>query len=222
MKRIYALLDPNTAVVKYIGATSNTISNRITQHIEKAKKYQHIKGKHSWLMELREGGQRPSFIILKELCEDWVEQEKHFIKMHNNTIFNITEGGENEHFNKGREPWNKGGGKYTPETIEKFRQAKLGVVQSEQQKNNSRLAAIGKSKSNSHRLNLRTKKGTKPILKFDLEDNFIEEFHAASFAAQSISDLEYGKELIYLGRKINYACHKSKPFMDYKWKFRTT
>jgi len=220
-KRIYALKNPETNVIFYIGATATSLKTRLHRHINIAKKSSHISNsKHSYINYILEKGLKPAIITIHNYCEDWEEQEKFYINLYKDTIFNRTIGGENEVFKKERIPWNLGGGKYAPETIEKMRQSKIGTKQSEQHKLNSSLAARGKPKSDFHKNNIRQKLG-RTILKLDLEENILQEYSAVSFAVAELIGGNYkNTENQNLGRKIRHACLKNKIVNNFKWKFK--
>lgn len=73
---IYALLDPRTDEIRYIGKTTD-VSRRLRRHrTETGKTY-----RHNWLKQLRDDGLQPSIVILEvTLKEIWEQREAHWIK----------------------------------------------------------------------------------------------------------------------------------------------
>lgn len=110
-----------------------------------------------------------------------------------------------------QEPWNKGGGKYTPEMIQKMSDAKKGKIVSEETKKKMSEAAKGKPKS--PRVGESSKQRfSKPVLQFDLEDNFVAEYPSASQAA-----IEVGSDF----STIAAACRgRFKTAAKFKWKYK--
>lgn len=84
MEIIYALVDPNTGQVKYIGRTKGTL---------KARLYQHTKAKDNglkayWIKKLKEKGKQPSIIELMQVASEQAgEMEKVFIQHYENKGF---------------------------------------------------------------------------------------------------------------------------------------
>jgi hypothetical protein len=55
---IYALINPNTNIVRYIGKTKNTLRKRLSQHIHSSKyKKEKITHKENWIRKLLENNQ---------------------------------------------------------------------------------------------------------------------------------------------------------------------
>jgi len=100
---IYALKDPRTNKIRYIGKANNP-NERYSNHINKCRdKNTH---KRNWINNLREEKLRPVLEILEEVPIDkWIEYEKMYIKKYANEdceLLNYTEGGDGSTFgNKG-------------------------------------------------------------------------------------------------------------------------
>ncbi len=108
-------------------------------------------------------------------------------------------------------PWNKGGGKYSAESLMKMRLGKLGKTLSDDIKSKMSAASLGKPKSDSHIMNMRIGQG-KNVIQMDLEGNHIQEFEATSFAAESVGCAR---------ESIRDACKgKMKTCKGFKWKFK--
>lgn len=91
---IYALLDPDTNEVRYVGKTTN-MKMRNTQHFSTCLKGTDKKSK--WIASLREQGKRPKMIPLEECAIDtWVEAEKRWIahyRLSSKSLTNVSSGG---------------------------------------------------------------------------------------------------------------------------------
>ncbi len=88
---IYALVDPRTDAVRYIGA-----SQKPRKRVMAAK---HTKGKHkrAWVAELEALGQKPVLRIIEAVSsgDDWEERERHWITQYGgtDTLLNESIGG---------------------------------------------------------------------------------------------------------------------------------
>ena len=94
MVTIYALKDPKTNEVKYIGKTSGPLYKRLSSHyVDKKRSY-----KKSWIDSLKKQKIKPLIVTIEE-CEEnvWQEREKFWIsyyrKIMGNKLTNILEGG---------------------------------------------------------------------------------------------------------------------------------
>jgi hypothetical protein len=90
--RIYALVDPQTNEVRYVGKTKRTLRIRLRAHITDNPK--HNTHKFNWIKKLKSFGFEPIIIEL-EVCNEnnWIEREKYWIQQYNN-LTNLTTGGE--------------------------------------------------------------------------------------------------------------------------------
>lgn len=92
---IYALIDPITDDIKYIGKTSNP-KRRYTQHISTVGEKN--QNKTNWINSLISNGLLPKMIIL-ETCNhhEWKNKERYWIKKFRDSgcdLLNITDGGD--------------------------------------------------------------------------------------------------------------------------------
>lgn len=90
MAVIYALCDPKTGEVRYIGK-ANCAESRLKSHMRDSRKRK--TPLYSWI---KKHG-KPDMVILQENCEDWREAEKAEIKKHRENgarLLNIAEGGD--------------------------------------------------------------------------------------------------------------------------------
>lgn len=94
---IYALIDPDTNLIRYVGKTKNSLEKRLKQHIYKSKykKNNRLTHKENWIRKLTNEGKKP---IIKELEKvnknNWKEREVYYISKYNN-LTNLTIGGDN-------------------------------------------------------------------------------------------------------------------------------
>lgn len=90
---IYALRDPRTEEVRYIGKSNNP-RKRLSQHLRGDKINRH---KDSWIRELRREHLSPELVILEETTpERWEQRERYWIKKGLEMgwpLTNISEGG---------------------------------------------------------------------------------------------------------------------------------
>lgn len=92
--QIYALVDPYTKEIRYVGKTVKKISYRLSNHIYNAKVTKHNKHLSNWILKLLDKGKKPLIISLESCNEsNWQEKEKYWIAKFDNLI-NITEGGD--------------------------------------------------------------------------------------------------------------------------------
>ena len=90
---IYALIDPDTDEVRYVGKTEN-LRKRLTEHcnITKVKT-----AKDKWVASLIMQGKRPKMTVLKECTPDtWQESEKRLIAHYRSVsplVVNTSDGG---------------------------------------------------------------------------------------------------------------------------------
>lgn len=75
MVQIYVLKDPRTLEVRYVGATSQKLSRRLTGHLWDTKLKKANSYKINWIKELQKLGLKP-LIETIEITDNWVEREK--------------------------------------------------------------------------------------------------------------------------------------------------
>lgn len=115
---IYALCEPGTRTVRYIGKTGN-LKRRLTQHIStKAKTHLGY-----WVRSLVARGEKPTLVVFREVPEEaGAEAEMRYIRLARGcqmNLVNSTDGGE-------------GLLNPSPETRQKMRERQLGSVHSEE------------------------------------------------------------------------------------------
>lgn len=96
MDKIYALKDPETFEVKYIGQTSLTLYRRLTRHVSEALTHKKSSPKKEWIKSLIFKELCP-IIELLEISDSPNKTEEYWINKYKETIFNIE---EKPNFNK--------------------------------------------------------------------------------------------------------------------------
>lgn len=77
---IYALRDPTTGAIRYIGKTHIEVYKRVSGHLAEARKGNGT-AKARWLRSLLEMGQRPDVVVLGRVrFSDWPEWERKCIQ----------------------------------------------------------------------------------------------------------------------------------------------
>lgn len=76
---VYALCDPDTAEVRYIGV-SNHPRRRLSGHLKGWERFDSSSTKNQWLDELAGQGKIPSLLILEQITgKTWQEAERYWI-----------------------------------------------------------------------------------------------------------------------------------------------
>lgn len=78
MITIYALVDPRTDLIRYVGKTSRPVRERFRAHINRAHQHRHIKSA-AWLCDLAERGISPGLIELEFVESNWQPAERFWI-----------------------------------------------------------------------------------------------------------------------------------------------
>ncbi len=94
---IYALIEPDTNTIRYIGKSDNP-KKRLRIHLTEARKNNHISHRVNWLRKLIQMGKKPRLIIL-EVCNvnEWADCERKWIAKYRTDgveLVNNTDGGE--------------------------------------------------------------------------------------------------------------------------------
>jgi len=77
---IYALCEPDSEIIRYIGQTRRPLEERILEHL-KSNRSKHLH-KCRWILKILRAGKIPNVIILDEIPVDSVTIEnQHFIDM---------------------------------------------------------------------------------------------------------------------------------------------
>lgn len=93
---IYALRDPRTNDIKYVGQTTRTLEKRVGEHIRHAKVYRHRTA--NWIKKLAKLSLKPTIELLEEVSlENIDERESYWITHYRELgidLLNHTDGGE--------------------------------------------------------------------------------------------------------------------------------
>lgn len=92
--KIYALIDPYSLKVRYIGFTNRTIKQRFYSHKHEALKRMGITHKDKWFRKCVALGKEPIIVLLEENIpqELWAEKENYYINSYKE-LTNINPGG---------------------------------------------------------------------------------------------------------------------------------
>ena len=189
MNKIYALVCPVDGQVKYVGKTNSSLQDRLRQHCEKAKVYDHLLGgKHEWLNALVLLEVLPHIVLIENCGDNWQDREKYWIEFYSkiSPLFNQTEGGEDNVFEEGHIPWNKGGGKWQESSLQKMRDAKVGFVFTEEHRQKLRDKKVGFTPIRSA-IEKSAEMRLKKVLQYSEDGNFEKEFNSVTEAAESVN-----------------------------------
>ncbi len=118
---IYALIDPRSNLVRYIGKADNPKSRFVRGHLRNVRE-NNICHRVSWIRGLINEGLRPEVkILFTPKKENWQEVERQTIAHYRQfcNLVNMTDGGDGQV--KGAIPWNKGKtGVYSKDVIKKM------------------------------------------------------------------------------------------------------
>jgi hypothetical protein len=98
MAKIYRLVDPITGEIKYIGKTHTSLSERLRNHINGAKRSSSPTRKEKWILELREKNIMPIIELIKDVDKStWRDEERKWIQYAKDVgwpILNLKRGGD--------------------------------------------------------------------------------------------------------------------------------
>lgn len=168
---IYALKDPDTGTIRYIGKSNNP-RRRYNNHISNARNHRDGNRVGNWIRKLLSNNQKPTLEVLLEVEESkWQTTEIEYITKYKEVynLTNLSDGGMGGINNKGRtgQPLTEEhrqklskaqkGRKHTPEAIEKMRNSKIGKKASPETRRKMSEARLGvkKPQSYSEKLSLR-------------------------------------------------------------------
>lgn len=148
MDVIYALIDPRTECIRYVGKTNQPLSYRLSAHLRETAKCH----RYYWIQELKRSGLKPSITVL-EVCGRWPWQETErfwirSLRMAGVKLTNNTSGGDGvpdlppEARERIRRAWL--GRKHTPETRAKFPLRRVGYKASAETKRKHSLSMRGR------------------------------------------------------------------------------
>jgi len=90
MASIYALVDPDTGMVRYIGK-ANDPAKRLQTHIREARRL--LRPVNCWVRSL---GRPPEMVVLRDNCGDWEREERRLIasaRAAGYPLLNLADGG---------------------------------------------------------------------------------------------------------------------------------
>ena len=202
--KIYCLIDPITDKVMYIGQTSKTLSQRLSQHL----KSKYNKNKINWINHLLSLDSSP-IIILLENCIDKYDadfKEREYIKNYRNNgydLLNMTSGGQGCY-----------GYKHTDNTKEILSEHRKNLLKDEERI--KKAIEAGKNswnkKTEKEKLNnMLNQKGRKNITQYTLNGKYVKTY-------KSLRQIE--RELGYFRANI-IPCLKGifKQAYGFKWKY---
>jgi hypothetical protein len=120
---VYALKDPRTSQVRYVGSTIQEPNRRFQKHLVIAAKGINTTHKYNWIRELLSAGLRPELGVLETTTIAHVyEREQHWIAHYRSeALTNHTDAGPGIR-----------GMKHRPETIERMKRAAAGRTPSDE------------------------------------------------------------------------------------------
>jgi group I intron endonuclease len=141
--KIYALIDPRTDEIRYVGKTNQKLQSRLTTHMNENSSCHRV----HWLNQLKALGMRPKITVLENVPEDkaWQESERFWIKhlrLQGVNLTNNTSGGD-------------GVCDLPPETRERMRQVWLGRKHSEETRARMSVVNSGRKHSEEHKQHMR-------------------------------------------------------------------
>lgn len=154
LPKIYALIDPISKEVRYVGQTIRHPFKRLSDHISKYNSYNNLYFKH-WISKLLKNNLKSKIIVL-EYNAIWNESEIKWIKKCKNIgcrLVNATDGGEGmlgyKHSDKAKRKLSRirKGKKLTQDHREKIIASLIGRSMHENTRKGLRQANIGKPKS---------------------------------------------------------------------------
>lgn len=90
--KIYALTQPGTEEIKYVGKTNYELKRRLTEHIKTGRKKKK-NYKESWISSLLKQNLEPKIILIDEVeNSEWEFWEKYWISQFKTWGFNLTNG----------------------------------------------------------------------------------------------------------------------------------
>lgn len=175
---IYALSDPFTDEIRYIGKTTNT-KKRLNKHINNAKR-KTKPHRLAWINSLLKRNTHPKIEVIDEVnvneWEFWETYWIHQFKTWGLNLLNETDGGEGIY--EGHVPWNKG-------TVGVMK-ANEGTIKKGQRNSPETEIKKGERKNPKTEFKKNHKPyNTKIVDKFDLNGDYIETYYGLKDAAKS-------------------------------------
>lgn len=95
---IYALCEPDTSEIRYVGKTCFPLEKRLREHLADARRLRNHRDK--WIAALSRRGLKPLIVAIEQCSDDWAERERYWIAHHralSDRLVNSTDGGEGGH-----------------------------------------------------------------------------------------------------------------------------
>lgn len=215
--KIYTLTDPITLEIRYIGKTVQSLERRLDGHIMSSIRNREKSHKCNWIKQLYKKDLSPVIELLDEIDETiWESTEQYWIaqfKAWNFCLLNMTDGGDgnkNQIYTEERKQKMRDkmkDFKHTEESKKKMSNLRKGIKLTDSAKEKIRLANLGKLQSEETKA-----KRYKPVLKFSLEEEFIEEYPSLQHAAIANNT--------HRGAIQNCCVGRGKTANGFKWKYK--
>jgi group I intron endonuclease len=209
MNKIYALKDPISNCIRYIGKTKNDLRKRLYEHctIRNLKEKNH---KNNWIKLLLKKNYRPIIILIEEVDSNWQEREIYWINFYKsigNNLTNGTDGGDGGN-----------GAKRSKEYIKKLIDIKRknGTLnRSDECRKKISESHKGKklSKEHSDKLTAYGESKKKNIIQYDRDGNFIKIWDGIRVCARELGIKHDGI--------IRCLKNKQKYYKNYTWKYES-
>lgn len=101
MSGIYALMDPTSGELRYIGK-ADCSDKRLKGHLRDARRRN--TPVYAWIRKLLACGKTPEMVVIDEACSDWKARERELIaraRLSGYRLLNLADGGDEPHCPKG-------------------------------------------------------------------------------------------------------------------------
>lgn len=216
--KIYALIEPITLEIKYIGKTKQPLNKRLSAHL--AESHKSNTKKNTWLKSLKKKNLKPLIEELDACTElDWEFWEQYWISQFKAWGFelkNTDEGGKGQssEFMRKNNPMFKKKNRMKVSKSLMGNQFAKGHKHSEETKEkvseNHAKFWLGKNRSENTKLKV-SKSKSHPILQFNLDGKLINKFYGVSEAEEKVN----------VERSSLYRClnGKTKTYKNHIWKW---
>jgi group I intron endonuclease len=188
---IYTLTDPFTNEIRYVGKADNLLV-RLKEHIKRSSYT--VTHKNNWIQSLLKKNAKPIIEVLDIVpINDWGFWEIYWISVIKSWGFKLTNlasggkgGNQGPIINKKISESLKNR-TYSPETIEKMRIARIGMVASEETKKKFSIMRTGSGNSMFGKKRPESSKKYRAILQLDLSGNVIREWVGIAAASRELN-----------------------------------
>ena len=196
--KIYALIEPTTKKIRYIGKTAYALNVRLSQHLRDTNSKTH---KFKWINSLKKNNLKPEIILIEEVDEDsWIEKERMYISLFKSLGYKLTntsDGGE-------------GGGSKGHKHSDDFKKKQSDMMK-ERNKNNPLPKEFYFELAKNKR---------KAILKLDKNGCLISEYKSTYEAAESIVGTNKSAVKKAANTITNSLKGRSKSAHGFAWKYK--